>query len=170
MPLKANIGLSKKVGLPDYGSLGANCQLELELDASLIGDAEAFHEKIQRLYALANQAVVDQLARQATAPSNNGNGNGHAKPGNGRNGNGAHTNGNGNGRTNGDVDNSPASNKQIKYLLDIARQRHRMDLAQTAEFCREQVGINDVYQLTKSQASVVIDRLNQKNGQTNGRR
>jgi hypothetical protein len=164
MPLKASIGLSRKVGQENYGSLGANCQLEIELDASLIGDAEAFHEKIQRLYALANQAVTDQLARQATAPSNNGNGNGHARSTNGRNGNGS------NGRTNGDVDNSPASNRQIKYLLDIARQRHRLDLAQTAEFCREQVGVNDIYQLTKSQASAVIDHLNGKNGQTNGRR
>jgi hypothetical protein len=167
MPLKASIGLSRKVGQENYGSLGANCQLEIELDASLIGDADAFHEKIQRLYALANQAVVDQLDRQANPSNNgNGNGNGHSKPANGRNGNGNGTN----GRTNGDTDNSPASNKQIKYLLDIARQRHRMDLAQTAEFCREQVGINDVYQLSKSQASVVIDRLTGKNGVNNGRK
>ncbi len=54
MPLKTSIGLSRKVGQENYGSLGANCQLEIELDASLIGDAEAFHEKIQRLYAMAN--------------------------------------------------------------------------------------------------------------------
>ena len=64
MPLKASIGVARKVGQPDYGSLGANCQLEVELDASLVGDAEAFHEKIQRLYALANQSVNDQLDRQ----------------------------------------------------------------------------------------------------------
>jgi hypothetical protein len=35
MPLKASIGLSRKVGQENYGSLGANCQLEIELDASL---------------------------------------------------------------------------------------------------------------------------------------
>ena len=52
MPLKASIGLSRKVGQPDYGSLGANCQLEVELDASLAEDAEAFHDKVRRLYAL----------------------------------------------------------------------------------------------------------------------
>ncbi len=154
MPLKASIGLSRKVGQENYGSLGANCQLEIELDASLIGDAEAFHDKIQRLYAMANQAVNDQLNQQTA----NRNANGPTRPANGRNGNGA------NGRPQDDIDNTPASNKQIKYLLDIARQRHQMNLAQTAEFCEQAVGTNDVYQLTRSQASTVIDKLSGRNG------
>ena len=63
-----------------------------------------------------------------------------------------------------------ASNRQIKFLLDLARQKHRMDLAQTAEFCQEHVGVNDIYQLTKNQASVVIDRLNGTNTHAAGRR
>lgn len=63
MPLKAGAGLSKKVGQENYDSLGANCQLEIELDNTLVNDAEAFREKIRRLYALANQAV-DALQRR----------------------------------------------------------------------------------------------------------
>ena len=51
MPLKASIGLSRKVGQENYGSLGANCQLEVELDASLIGDADAFHERDRLILA-----------------------------------------------------------------------------------------------------------------------
>ena len=152
MPLKASIGLSRKVGQPDYGSLGANCQLEVELDASLVGDAEAFHERVGKLYALANQAVNDQLARLNGNGHTAGNGRPKSTPTNVRNSD----------------DETPASNKQLKYLLDMARQRHKMDLARTAEFCDELVGTNDVYRLTKRQASAVIDRLTGKNG--NGRR
>jgi hypothetical protein len=144
MPLKASIGLSKKVGLPDYGSLGASCNLEVELDASVVQDPEAFHERIRRLYTLANQAVVDQLAHA----NGNGKSNGQQATGNGQSASG-----------NGSDSGGMASNKQVKYLLDIARQRHQMDLARLSQFCSEQVGVSDVYQLTKNQASAVIDRL-----------
>ena len=152
MAIRASIGISKKVGQPDYGSLGANCQLEVELDASVIEDAEAFHDKIRRIYALANQAVVDQLAQSNGNGQKPGNGHNRTTPINGKNGD----------------DETPASNKQIKYLLDVARQRHQMDLSQIAEFCDQAVGANDVYRLTKRQASAVIDQLTGKNG--NGRR
>jgi hypothetical protein len=153
MPLKASIGLSKKVGLPDYGSLGASCNLEVELDASVVQDPEAFHERIRRLYALASQAVVEQLAQA----NGNGKSNGQQPGGNGQAGNG-----------NGSEKSEMASNKQVKYLLDIARQRHEMDLARLSQFCQEQVGVSDIYQLTKNQASAVIDRLSEKNGSSNG--
>ncbi len=36
MAVKVSCGLQKKIGQPDYGSLGASCQVEFEIDVSLI--------------------------------------------------------------------------------------------------------------------------------------
>jgi hypothetical protein len=181
MPLTASVGLSRKIGQENYGSLGAHCQLEMELDTALIDDAEQFHEKIQRLYTLAHQSVVDELERR----------NGHNRePANGHGRRTAYSagDGNGNGQRNGHTptrapnsrandespergrEDTPASNRQIKFLLDLARQQHHMDLSQTARYCEQAVGVGDVYRLTKTQASVVIDQLNNGQAKTNGRR
>src|SRR4051794_40563732 len=64
MPMKLNVGVSRKVGLPDYGSVGASCNLELEVESSLIDrDLDAFHAKIRDADVAAHQAVHDELAR-----------------------------------------------------------------------------------------------------------
>jgi hypothetical protein len=58
MPLKLNVGLSKKVGLPDYGSLGASCHVEVELEGSLIHhDLESFQRHVKNAYVACHQAV-----------------------------------------------------------------------------------------------------------------
>ena len=36
MPVKVSAGLSRKHGLPDYGSVGASCQIEFEVDHRLL--------------------------------------------------------------------------------------------------------------------------------------
>ena len=35
MPLTLNVGLSRKVGLPEFSSIGASCGVAVELDSAL---------------------------------------------------------------------------------------------------------------------------------------
>src|SRR5437588_5215704 len=74
MPLTLNVGLSKKVGLPDYGSLGVSCSVQVELDATLLlNDADGFQHKVRQAYLACHQAVHEELLRQQSGqPSNPG--------------------------------------------------------------------------------------------------
>ena len=115
MPLKTNIGVSRKVADNNYGSRGASVNLEVELDSTLINDPERFHDRIRQVFRLAQQAIDEELGRQqgnGNAVNTNGNGNGH----NGANGNGHATSGNGNGRTV-----NTASEKQLSYARQLAK-------------------------------------------------
>lgn len=68
MPMTVKVGLAQKVGQPDYGSLGASCEVSLELDAGLLfSDFDGFHRKIQTAYVACRQAVQDELANRAGA-------------------------------------------------------------------------------------------------------
>ena len=70
MPLKVNVGLCKKIGLPDYGSLGASCNLEFEMDAGLLAsDLDGFHARIKDAYLACRQAVQDELFRAESRKS-----------------------------------------------------------------------------------------------------
>ena len=46
MPVKLNIGLSRKVGEANYGSRGASVNLEVELDFGIISDQQRFQEQV----------------------------------------------------------------------------------------------------------------------------
>ncbi len=71
MPLTLNVGVSRKMGLPDYGSIGASCNLQMELYAGLLEhDLDGFQARIRGTYVAAHQAVHDELAR-LQAPDNN---------------------------------------------------------------------------------------------------
>jgi hypothetical protein len=130
MSVKLNVGVSRKVGLPDYGSVGATCNVEVELDGSLLkGDLEAFYAQVRHAYGAARQAVHDELARLQAADTQsptkppardavNGSG-----PGDG------HARGNGEavlaGRTAAEAPRSgkPATASQVKAIRSIARQQ-----------------------------------------------
>ena len=46
--LRLNVGTNRKIGQPDYGSAGASCNLELELDTGLFQDLEGLQQVVKR--------------------------------------------------------------------------------------------------------------------------
>ena len=68
MPVKVNIGLSKKVGLPDYGILGDSAHVVFELDGGYDnGSTERFQDAVRRAYAACREAVESELSAQEQA-------------------------------------------------------------------------------------------------------
>ena len=146
MPLTLNVGLSRKVGLPHYGSLGASCNVQVELEASLLQcDLESFHRHVRSAYAACAQAVKEELARHqhpddethSLAPATSGNTAGD----NGKNGKSSPA--------------RPATQSQVRAIHSLA-QRQGVDVAQM--LC-EQFGVADPAELKLREASHVIGAL-----------
>ena len=63
MPVKINIGLSRKIGQPDFGSIGATCNVEFEIDGGYDnGSTERFQDAVSRAYTACREAVDAELS------------------------------------------------------------------------------------------------------------
>ena len=124
MPLKLSVGISKKVGQPNYGSLGASCSVEFEVTSSLLhNDPSAFHREVQNAYTACAKAVHDELARNrqptgsiggcagAAAPTQAGPNSSDASPGD-----------NGNGGYRHDQNGHRPTERQMTYIWQLAGQ------------------------------------------------
>ena len=150
MAVTLSVGLQKKVGLPDYGSFGASCHVEFEIDRCLIDqDLDGFHHKVAGAFAACRQAVNDQLAQQSGHSSPNGNG--HAGNNPSRNGH-SHANGKSQG-TRHEV--GTATQSQVRAIFAIAR-RQRVD---PANLVRERFNVERLEDLSIREASTLIDDL-----------
>ena len=157
MPMKLNVGVSKKQGLPDYGSVGASCHVEVELEASLLqNDLETFQRHVRNAYVACSQAVNDELARHQ-APTDSSTSQWanrpepRSQPANRSNGN--QTNGNGNG-SNG----LRASQKQQNYINQLAGQIRGLGSRRMESLSQKMFG-KPLADLTSLNASSLIDML-----------
>jgi len=132
--MKLNVGVSRKVGQPDYGSRGASASIELELDTTEDQDTHALHDRMRQLFAVARDAVAEELDL-STQPGNTA---GCQQPA-----------ANGNGRTV-----RPATEAQVRAINVICS---RLGLDPHAEAHRR-LG-RGIQELTLPEASTLIDQL-----------
>ena len=59
---KITVGLQQKVGQPNFGSLGANCSVEIQLNDGEIADPGLFTSRIQQAFATCRQSISAELA------------------------------------------------------------------------------------------------------------
>ena len=155
MPLKLNVGVSRKVGLPDYGSVGASCHLEVELDSTMIDrDLDALPRPCPRGLRRrppggsrrAGPACRRRSRRRTTRR--------HRAPRHGANG---QSNGNGHtdhppaGRSRA---RKPATENQVRAIRSIASRQH----ADLDGLLRD-LGVVRPEDLSLKQASELIDTL-----------
>lgn len=174
--LKVNVGLSRKL-TKNYDSTGFSLNLEGEVCVPL-DDPEGVVEKIKELYDLAEESLNQQVERyegdssiairNETPPSRPSNGNGRGN-GYGRRANPAQK-GNGNQRNGNDAGFTPASNKQISFMTNLAK-RQGLTTPQLQKRVAEIVGREvDLYDLSKSEAGIVLNELTAEDNVPAGRR
>lgn len=137
MPVKLNVGLSRKVSDTNYGSRGASVNVELEADSALVTEPSKLQERLRHLFSLVRTSLDAEL---------NGVSNGHPPP--------DHSNGNGNGhsppgRT------RPATQSQVKAIHAIAKANN----IQLTRFLQDRFQVSKPEDLSIKQASDAIDHM-----------
>jgi hypothetical protein len=158
MPLKLNVGLSRKIGDGSYGSRGASVNMELELESALIDEPAKLRERIRQVFGLVRASVTEELTSKARE-NGTPNVNGHDPPTPVANGTGRSTN----GRQEKPV--PPATISQVKAIFAITRALGR----NVGALLRQRFQVTSPEKLTIRQASALIDELkHQQNGDPQG--
>ncbi len=147
--LKLNASYSKKVPVQgeEYSSQSYHCSVEVELSDKL--DASDIQEKIHETFALVRDAVDSELhgGAQPAQPATTAQPSVRVLPPAQR---AEHHDG---GRIA-----TKASNRQIKYILDLAKSQG-MGLSDVNARVKEQFGTGSVYALDRKSASQFVDEL-----------
>jgi hypothetical protein len=163
MAMKMNVGVSRKIDMPNYGSICASCGLDFEVESALLqGDLAAFQKQVSRAYDACRQAVQQELARQqadtGTSPSD-GIANAEVPGELGPAFLSPPTNGNGSQRNGGNGSNGhSATEKQLAYARQLAKQVPGLGVRRLEALANRMYG-KPVAGLTSFDASGLIDTL-----------
>jgi hypothetical protein len=163
--VKITVGLSRKLGLRDYGSLGASCAIELELpNVVLPDDLAAFQQHVRHGFDACAQSVVEELSRQQVLGKANGATgapNGQPTPSPAQPSGPPRTNGDGENPANGmdsTRSNRGPSEKQMIYLRQLAKQIPGLGVRRLDSLAQKMCG-KPVASLSSFDASQLIDTL-----------
>lgn len=62
------VGIAKKIGMPNYGSYGAECAFDIHLDLGVLADNERFTHTIREAYKKCVDSVEEQIRAVAGGP------------------------------------------------------------------------------------------------------
>ena len=158
MTIKINVGVNKKIGLPDYGSAGGHCNIEIEADNSILDDAEDFLQRVRDAYEVARMSVEEELSHHR--PSGNGNNAGatqsRVEPQQQRQ---EYRNDNSRSDNNSNSGNRYiASAKQQQFIASLVKAIKGLDWRMLDKYCDVQFG-KACSQLSPKEASALIDDL-----------
>lgn len=137
MPLKVNVGLTKKLGEANYGSRGASVNVEMELESTIASEPGKLQERIRQLFGIVRTSLAEEL-----------NGNGHGAPTHGE------QNGNG-GQSRREASFRAATQSQVRALHAIAKSQN----LNLTKLLRERYQVSKPEDLSVKEASGLIDHL-----------
>ncbi len=131
--IKAIISYSKKIPVPeaDFSSQGYSLSLETEVPDT---EPNAIRAKLHSTFELVKAAVEEELSGHSPTTA-------AAAP------------------AKEPTKSEQASNRQVKYLTDLAQQKG-IPIAQLNQQIRTQFSVGGLYDLTRKQASELLDELN----------
>ena len=139
MSHKITVGLQKKVGTPNFGSIGASCAIEVQLTAEQAQDGEVVTAHVRRAFQRCRDRIAEELGRHASAENGSPAGSaGNAAPSSAAN-----------GRP------KPATDKQIRMIHWLAS---KAEVPLGTEL-QERFGVHTPSALTAREASQMIDSL-----------
>lgn len=159
MPMKIDVGVCKKIGLPDYGSAGSHCNITLEADICVLNDPNEFQRRVQHAYELCRLSVEKELHGLKTGEQ-------HVRTENigttsqvtlapkteYRNSNATSSN-----------NRYPATQKQQQFIRRLVKGIKGLNDTRLDEYCQQEFGKTS-QELTAQDASKLIDMLKESQG------
>ena len=156
MTIKINVGVNKKIGLPDYGSAGGHCNIEIEADNSILDNADQFLQRVQDAYEMARQSVEEELSHHR--PSGNTAQSRAEPPQQRQESRQEYRNDNNRSDNNSGGNRYIASAKQQQFIASLVKGIKGLDWKTLDKYCNSKFGYN-TSQISPKQASELIDDL-----------